>query len=189
MKTHLLFCSALALSACATTVDPRGIANPAVVSVYDVDPESDAVHLIVVSIDGQRPPGAGPAPRADGTSGSFAGEFEAGTLLGKPAPRPNRWSFAVEPGVRRIGLMFAIGEDGFVNYLFNTGLRGSDATGVQLNLQPGCEYVLYAQLTTIGGRDYVPRAITVRPIPQNYGLPAAVSCPNARDVDVALIRD
>jgi hypothetical protein len=163
-----------------------GVAQPAVVSVVDDSTENYGVQPIVLTIDGKTPSRSGVAIPLDG-SGSNNRDYSAGTVLATPSLRPASWDFAVAPGQRQIGLVFAIPGREILNWAAITRARGSEATGVAIDVEAGCQYQIAAKLTLIGGRDYEPLVRYVRPIPAQMGLPAAASCPNARDVPIRLI--
>ena len=178
-----------ALAGCAAPRMPEAaaIARPALVSLFDSQGSADGVQLIVHAIDGRRPAGAG---RAKSSSGSaLAGEDDTpGTIIAQPPLRPGRWDFAVEPGSRRLDLIFAVPGSAWLNLAAVTRGRGSEATGIEIETVAGCQYLLAAKLTVASGRDYAPEVRLVRPIPATYGLPRSETCPQAREVAVRIVR-
>lgn len=179
----------LGIGGCATRLPEAGsLTDAAVLTVADANLSTDGVQLIVHSIDGTRPERAGPAPRSDGGS-SRAGDYEPGTVVSQPPLRPGRWDFAVAPGSRRVSMIFAVPGSGLLNLAAVTRGRGSEATGVAIDVLPGCQYTLGAKLTVLSGRDYQPELRGVRPIPASYGVKPAGSCPAPRDVALRILRD
>jgi hypothetical protein len=184
-----LFACIVALGGCVSTiVNDTGEAQPAIVSVVDSSQQNYQVQPIVLTVDGRSVPKAGVAIPVDGSGSSFR-DYEAGTVIATPALRPAGWDFAVAPGQRKIGLIFAIPGNGLLNWIVNTRAKGSDATGITLPLVGGCQYEIVVNLTTLGGRDFEPIVRQVRPIPTQMGLPAATSCPRASSVPIGLIKD
>ena len=180
--------TALLLGGCAIRLpDPVRAAQPAVITLNDSAREAGGVQLIVLAIDGAVPPKAGPV--IDSSRGGPADRtYEAGTVVSQPPLRPARWNFAVDGGTRELALVFAVPGSGFLNLLALTRAKGSEAVGVRLTVQPGCEYQIAAKLTLATGRDFVPEVRSVRPIPSQFGLPAAANCPDRRDVLISLTR-
>jgi hypothetical protein len=175
------------IAGCVTpVVNETGTSQPAIVSVVDDRGENYGVQPIVLTIDGRKPRGSGVAIPVDG-SGSSDRNYEAGTVLASPPLLPAAWDFAVAPGTREIGLIFAVPGRELFNWAVVTRGKGSEATGVSIDVQPGCQYEIATKLTLVGGRDYEPIVRYVRPIPTQMGLPAAASCPQARDVQIRLI--
>jgi hypothetical protein len=178
-----------ALSACVSpVVNETGDAQPAILSVVDSSQENYEVQPIVLTIDGRSVRKAGVAIPTDG-SGPSDRDYPAGTVIATPALRPAAWDFAVAPGQRNIGLIFAIPGKGLLNWIVNTRAKGSEAIGVTLPLVGGCQYQIAVNLTTLGGRDFEPIVRYVRPIPQQMGLPAAANCPRASSVPISLTKD
>ena len=169
-------------------VNETGEAQPAIVSVVDSSQQNYEVQPIVLTVDGRAVPKAGVAIPVNG-DGPSDRNYEAGTVIASPALRPAAWDFAVAPGQRKIGLIFAIPGKGLLNWIVNTAAKGSDATGVTLPLVGGCQYEIAVNLTTVGGRDFEPIVRQVRPIPSQMGFPAAAACPRASSVPISLIRD
>ena len=175
------------LAGCAVRVpDKVSTTQPALVSLVDTTGQAGGVQLIVLAIDGAVPPKAGPV--IDPSKGAADRTYEPGTVISKPALRPARWDFAVDAGTRELSLVFALPAGDLLNLLAVTRAKGSDATGLRINVVPGCQYQIAATLTVLGGRDIRPEVRLVRPIPGQFGLPPATSCPAARDVTVALVR-
>lgn len=188
------FLLGIVASCCLTTacvspvLNETDVPTPAVVSVVDSPQQNYEVQPIVLTIDGRTPRNAGVAVPMDG-SGPMDRNYPAGTVIATPALRPAAWSFAVAPGQRNIGLIFAIPGNGLLNWIVNTAAKGSEATGVTLPVMAGCEYQIAIKLTTVGGRDFEPIVRYVRPIPTQMGLSPATSCPNATDVPISLTKD
>ena len=179
----------LMLVGCATPLpEAAKLTDAAVITVADANLGTDGVQLIVHSIDGVRPERAGPARRGDGSSAA-AEDDEPGTVISQPPLRPARSDFAVAPGTRRVAMIFAVPGSGLLNLALITRGRGSEATGVALDVVPGCQYTLGAKLTLATGRDYRPEIRGVRPIPASYGVKPAASCPAPRDVALRVLRD
>lgn len=180
--------AATALAGCAVKLPDRlATTQPAVITLIDTAGQDGGVQLIVLAIDGAAPPKAG--PYIDPSVGGPADRtYPAGTVISRPQLRPARWNFAVDAGTRELSLVFAVPGKDLLNLLAVTRARGSDATGLRITVQPGCEYQIAATLTVVGGRDPRPEVRNVRPIPSQFGLPAATSCPAARDVPVTLVR-
>ena len=177
-----------ALIGCAVKLpDKLATTQPAVITLIDTAGQAGGVQLIVVAIDGAVPPKAG--PYLDPSVGGPADrKYPAGTVISQPPLRPARWNFAVDAGTRELSMVFAIPGKDLLNLLAVTRARGSDATGLRITVQAGCEYQIAATLTVAGGRDPRPEVRNVRPIPSQFGVPAASTCPAPRDVAVALVR-
>ena len=191
MKTRRIGVFALiaSTSGCVSTiVNETGDAQPAVLSIVDSSQQNFEVQPIVLTIDGRAVPKAGVAIPVNG-DGPSDRDYSAGTVIASPSLRPAAWDFAVAPGQRKVGLIFAIPGNGLLNWIVNTAAKGSDATGVTLPLVGGCQYEIAVKLTTLGGRDFEPIVRQVRPIPVQMGLPAATNCPVATSVPISLIRD
>jgi hypothetical protein len=185
----VIVASCCLITACVSPVlNETDVPSPAVVSVVDASQQNYEVQPIVLTIDGRTPPKAGVAVPVNG-SGPMDRNYPAGTVIATPALQPAGWSFAVAPGQRNIGLIFAIPGNGLLNWLVNTAAKGSEATGVTLPVVAGCEYQIAIKLTTLGGRDFEPIVRYVRPIPTQMGLRPATSCPNATDVPISLTKD
>jgi len=179
--------AALLLGGCAIRLpEASAIADAAVLTLDEANLSTDGVQLIVHDIDGRRPEKAGPVASGDRIT---AAEYSPGTVVSQPPLRPARSSFAVAPGERRIGLIFAVPGSGLLNLLAVTRARGSEATGISLVMAPGCQYIISAKLTLATGRDFKPEVRTVRPIPAQFGVKPAVSCPSPRDVVITVLRD
>lgn len=180
--------AATALAGCAVKLpDKLATTQPAVITLIDTAGQDGGVQLIVLAIDGAVPPKAG--PYIDPSVGGPADRtYPAGTVISRPQLRPARWNFAVDAGTRELSLVFAVPGKDLLNLLAVTRARGSDATGLRITVQPGCEYQIAATLTVVGGRDPRPEVRNVRPIPSQFGLPAATNCPASRDVPVTLVR-
>ncbi len=184
-----LVAAAVLLGGCATRLpEASGLVDAAVLTMADANLSTDGVQLILHSIDGVRPERAGPAPRTSG-GGASPDEYEPGTVVSQPPLRPGRWDFAVAPGTRRVSMIFAVPGSGLLNLAVVTRGRGSEATGVSIDVVPGCQYTLGAKLTLLSGRDYQPELRGVRPIPTSYGVKPAASCPAPRDVPLRILRD
>ena len=176
------------LSGCATTMpEAAGLRDAAVLSVQTSGTNVDGVQLIVFDIDGKRPEGFGPAPKTQGSSSS-ADEYGTGTVISQPPLTPRRTDFALAPGTRRIGLIFAVPGSALLNLAIVTRGRSSEATGIELDVVAGCQYTVAAKLTLASGRDYRPEVRAVNPAPARYGVAAAATCPTARDVRITLVR-
>ncbi len=180
--------ASMTLSGCAVKLpDKLSTAQGAVITLIDTAGQDGGVQLIVLTIDGAVPPKAG--PYLDPSVGGPADRtYPAGTVVSRPPLRPARWNFAVDAGTRELSLVFAVPGRDLLNLLAVTRARGSDATGLRITVQPGCEYQIAASLTAAGGRDPRPEVRNVRPIPSQFGLPAAANCPTSRDVPVTLVR-
>ena len=181
--------AAMFLVGCAVKLpqDKLSTAQPALITLIDTSGQDGGVQLIVLAIDGAVPPKAG--PYIDPSIGGPADRtYPAGTVISRPPLRPARWNFAVDAGTRELSLVFAVPGKDLLNLLAVTRARGSDATGLRITVQAGCEYQIAATLTVVGGRDPRPEVRSVRPIPSQFGLPAASSCPASRDVPVTLVR-
>jgi hypothetical protein len=175
-------------SGCVSNVkNETTVSQPAIVTLVDSSQQNFEVQPIVLTIDGLAPRKAGVAVPLDG-SGSSNRDYTAGTIVATPALRPAAWDFAIAPGQRNIGLIFAIPGNGLLNWFVNTAGRGSEATGINLVVEAGCQYAIAVKLTTLGGRDFEPVVSYVRPIPAQMGLPAAASCPRASEVPISLSR-
>jgi hypothetical protein len=183
----LVLCALLA--GCAVRLpDTVRSTQPALITLSDSSGEAGGVQLIVLGIDGAVPPKAG--PYIDPTKGGPADRsYEPGTVIASPPLRPARSDFAVEPGKRELSLVFGMPGRDWLNLLAVTRAKGSEATGVRIEVQPGCQYQLAAKLTVLSGREIRPEVRWVRPIPAQYGLPAAARCPAPRDVPLELIRN
>ena len=176
------------LLGCAVQVpDKLSSSQPALISLADATGEAGGVQLIVMAIDGARPGKAGPVIDAS-KGGPSDRSYEAGTVISQPPLRPSRWDFAVDPGSRDLSLLFAVPGKDLLNLLAVTRAQGSEATGLRINVVPGCQYQIAATLTVLGGREIRPEVRWVRPIPSQFGLPAAVTCPARQDVLVTLVR-
>ena len=191
MKTFqtMVMLSALGgLYGCVTpVVNETSSANPAVISFTDAAREGFEVQPIMMTIDGVAPRRAGVAPPLNG-SGSSNRDYDVGTIVASPPLRPAGWDFAVAPGNRQLGVLFAVPGSGLLNLFAITRGQGSEATGMSINVVPGCQYQIAVKLTVLGGREYEPVVQWVRPIPAQMGLPAAANCPSASDVTVVVTK-
>ena len=180
--------ASIALAGCAVKLpDKLSTTQPALISLIDTAGQAGGVQLIVLSIDGEVPPKAGPV--IDPSKGGPADRtYPAGIVISQPPLRPNRSDFAVDAGTRELALVFAVPGKDLLNLLAVTRGKSSDATGVRITVQPGCQYQIAASMTVFGGRDVRPEVRLVRPIPAQFGLPAAAGCPAPRDVPVTLVR-
>ena len=178
----------IVMAACAVKLpDKVSTAQPALISLIDIAGQDGGVQLIVLTIDGTVPPKAGPV--IDASKGGPADRrYEAGTVISRPALRPARWDFAVDAGTRELSLLFAMPARDLLNLLAVTRGKGSEATGIRINVLPGCQYQIAASLTVLGGREIRPEVRLVRPIPAQFGLPAAARCPASTDVAVETVR-
>ena len=177
------------LTGCVTVVpNDTSVPNPAVISFTDAAQSGFEVQPILMTIDGIAPRKAGVAASING-SGPSDRDYGVGTIVASPPLRPAAWDFAVEPGNRNLGLLFAVPGRGLLNLALVTRGRGSEATGLSIDVVPGCQYQIAVKLTVLGGRDYEPVVQWVRPIPTQMGLPAALECPAPSQVPLALTRN
>ncbi len=184
----LISCASLALSGCVTPVsNETNVAQPAVVSFTDATQEGFEVQPILMTIDGIAPRKAGVAAPING-SGPMDRDYGVGTIIASPALRPAAWDFAVEPGKRQLGILFAVPGNGLLNLLAVTRGRSSEAVGLSVDVVAGCQYQIAVKLTVAGGRDYEPVVQWVRPIPNQMGLAAATSCPSPSAVGISVIK-
>lgn len=191
MKTPevlLTFSILMCLGGCVTPVmNETNVAEPAVISFTDAAQAGFEVQPILMTIDGVVPRKAGVAAPSNG-SGSSNRDYDVGTVIASPPLRPAGWDFAVAPGSRKLGILFAVPGSGLLNLFAVTRGQSSEATGLAIDVVPGCQYQIAIKLTVLGGRDYEPVVQWVRPIPAQMGLPAASNCPSPSDVSVALIQ-